>query len=90
MGIAFTPLILWIAQTEALQQRRRLGILRRRVLYSGIGYGRDLSSPCILLLAELRSIIAVGPDLCSCILHGAGPSLLFRGPDLCRGILRHP
>ena len=78
-----------IAQTEALQERRCLGILHRRVLCSGVGYGRDLS-PCILLLPDPCSMISLGPDLCSCILHGPDPSVLFHGPDLRRGILHHP
>ena len=78
-----------IAQTEALQERRSLGILRRRVLCSGVGYGRALR---ILFLPDPCSLISLGPDLCSCIfiLHGPDPSLLFRGPDLRRGLLHRP
>ena len=33
-------------------------------------------------------MISVGPDLCSRILHGPNPSVLFHGPDLRWGILR--
>jgi hypothetical protein len=78
-----------IAQTEALQERRCLGILHRRILGSGVGYGRGLR---ILLLPDPCSLISLGPDLCSCIfiLHGPDPSLLFRGPDLRRGLLHRP
>ena len=32
-------------------------------------------------------MISVGPDLCPRILYGPGPSVLFRGLDLGRGIL---
>lgn len=76
-----------IAQTEALQERRCLGILHRLVLCSGVGYGRHLR---ILLLPDPCSMISLGTDLCPCILHGPGPSVLFRGPDLRWGLLRHP
>jgi hypothetical protein len=77
-----------IAQTEALQERWCLGILHRRVLCSGIGYGRDLS-PCILLLPDPCSMISLGSDLRSCILHGPDLSVLFHGPDPRWGILHH-
>ena len=77
-----------IAQTEALQERWCLGILHRRVLCSGIGYGRDLS-PCILLLPDPYSMISLGSDLRSCILHGPDLSVLFHGPDPRWGILHH-
>ena len=73
-----------IAQTEALQERRWLGILQRLVLCSGVGYGRD---PCILLFSDPCSMISLGPDLCSCILHGPNPSVFFHGADLRWGIL---
>ena len=33
-------------------------------------------------------MISMGPDLCPRILYGPGPSVLFRGLDLGRGILR--
>ena len=77
-----------LTQTQALQERRWLGILHRRVLCSGIGYGRDLS-PCILLLPDPCSMISLGSDLCSCILHGPDLSVLFHGPDPRWGILHH-
>ena len=77
-----------IAQTQALQERRLLGILHGRVLCSGVGYGRDLS-PCILLLPDPCSMISLGSDLCSCILHGPDLSVLFHGPDPRWGILHH-
>ena len=75
-----------LTQTQALQERRCLGILHRLVLCSGVGYGRDLY-PGILLLPDPCSMISLGPDLCSCILHGPDPSVLFHGPDLRWGIL---
>jgi hypothetical protein len=75
-----------VAQTEALQERRWLGILHRRVLGSGIGYGRDL---CILLLPDPCSMISLRADLCACILHGPDLSVLFHGADPRWGIL-HP
>jgi hypothetical protein len=78
-----------LTQTQALQERRCLGILRRLVLRLGVRYGRDLS-PCILLLPELCSMMSLGPDLCSCILHGPDPSVLLHRPDLRWGILHHP
>ena len=34
-------------------------------------------------------MISLGPDLCSCILHGPDPSVLFHGPDLRWGILHN-
>ena len=78
-----------IAQAEALQQRRCLGILHRRVPGSGVGYGRHLR---ILLLPDPCPMISLGLDLCSCIfiLHGLDPPLLFRGPDLGWGLLHRP
>jgi len=83
-GQRFPPEL--IAQTEALQERRRLRILHRRVRCSGIGHGRDL---CILLLPDPCPMISLGLDLCPCILHGPGSSVLFRGPNL-RCLLHHP
>ena len=65
-----------------------MGILHRRVLRLGVGYGRDLS-PCILLLPDPGSMISLRPDLCSCILHGPDLSVLFHGPDPRWGILHH-
>jgi hypothetical protein len=76
-----------IAQTEALQERRCLGILHRRILGSGVGYGRGLRS---LLLPNRCPMISLRPDLCSCILHGPGPSGLFRRPDLRWSLLHRP
>jgi hypothetical protein len=76
-----------IAQTKALQERRCLGILHRRILGSGVGYGRGLHT---LLLPDPCPMILLRPDLCSCILHGPGPSGLFRGPDLRWGLLHRP
>ena len=83
-GQCFPPEL--IAQTEALQERRRLRILHRRVRCSGIGQGRDL---WILLLPDPCPMISLGLDLCPCILHGPGSSVLFHGPSL-RWLLRHP
>ena len=34
-------------------------------------------------------MISMGPDLCSRILHGPYPSVLFHRLDLCRGILHN-
>ena len=34
-------------------------------------------------------MISLGSDLCSCISHGLDPSVLFHGPDLRLGNLRH-
>ena len=34
-------------------------------------------------------MISMGPDLCSRILHGPDPSVLFGGLDLCWGILHN-
>ncbi len=34
-------------------------------------------------------MISMGPDLCPRILYGPGPAVLFRGPDLGRGILHN-
>ena len=34
-------------------------------------------------------MISMGPDLCSRILHGPHPSVLFHRLDLCRGILHN-
>ena len=76
-----------IAQTEALQERGCLGILPRRVLCPGVGYGRSLR---ILLLPDPCALISLGPDLCPCILRRADPLVLFPGPDLCRGLLHRP
>src|SRR5437763_9625193 len=83
-----------IAPTQALQERRCLGILHGLVLCSCILYGRDLY-PCILLPPDLCSGISLGPDLCPRILLGPDVSVLFHGPDLwssvshnlCWGIL---
>ena len=76
-----------IAPTKALQERRRLRILCRLVLCSGV-WCRDLY-PCILLAPDLWSGLSLGPDLCPRTLHGPDLSVLFHGPDLCRGILRN-
>ena len=79
-----------IAESEALQERRWLGILQRRILCPGVDYGRDLC-PCILLfLPDPYAMISLRADLRACILHGPDLSVFFRGPDPRRGILRHP
>lgn len=88
--IAFAPSSYGlIAQTEALQERRCLGILHRRGLVSGVDHRRRDLPPCILLLSGLRPMISLGSDLCSCILHGPDPSVLLHGPDRRRRILHH-
>src|SRR5260370_2402414 len=69
-----------IAQTEALQERRWLGILHGLVLCSCILCGPNLY-PCILLPPDLCSGILHGPDLCPRILYGPDPSVLLHGPD---------
>src|SRR6267142_6511094 len=84
-----------LTQTQALQERRCLGILHGLLLCSGVRYGRDLD-PCILLFPDPCSMISLGSDLCSRIVHGSGPSMFFRwlGPswgilhNLHRGSLR--
>src|SRR5438552_16230244 len=48
-----------VAPTEDLQERRRLSILHRPVLCSGVLYGRDLC-PCIFLPMNLFSRILHG------------------------------
>ena len=79
-----------VAKTEALQERRCLGILQRRIRCSGVGHGRYLS-PCILLfLPDPHAMMSLGPDLCACILYGPNLSVFFHGPNPRRGILRHP
>jgi len=85
-----------IAETEALQERRRAILPRRvqcslprRVQCSGVGYGRDLS-PWILLLLDPWAMMTLGPDLRARILNGPDPPLLFHRPDLRRSILRYP
>ena len=77
-----------IAQTEALQERRRLGVLHRLTLCSGVVFGRDLYS-CILLPPDLFSGILHRPDLCSRILHVTDLSVHWHGPDLSSGILHN-
>ena len=77
-----------IAQTEALQERRCLGILHRLTLCSGVLYGRDLYS-CILLPPDLFSGILHRPDLCPRILHVTDLSVHLHGPDLSSGILHN-
>jgi hypothetical protein len=61
-----------IAPTEALQERRCLGILHRLVLCSGVCYGPDLC-PRIWYGPDV-SVLLRGPDLWSVILLGR-PSL---------------
>jgi len=77
-----------IAQTEALQERRWLGILHRLVLCCGVLCGRDMYL-CILLPPDLCLWMSLGPDLCPRILHGRDVSVLFHGPDLWSGILHN-
>jgi len=73
-------------QTQALQERRCLGILHSLALCSGVCYGRDLCL-CILLPPDLWSGILHGPDLCPRILFGPDPSVLLHGPVRGLGIL---
>src|SRR6266480_5202891 len=81
------------AQTQALQERRCLGILHGLVLCSCILYGRDLYlygrdlHPCIWLPPDPCSGMLLGPDLCPRILYGTDVLVLFHGPDLWSGIL---
>jgi hypothetical protein len=77
-----------IAQTQALQERRCLGILHRLVRCSGVLYGRHLH-PCILLPSNLCTGISLGPDLCPRILHGPDLSVFFQISDLWSGILQN-
>jgi len=77
-----------IAQTEALQERRCLGILHGLVRCWCILCGPDLY-PCILLPPYLCSGVSLGPHLCSRILHAPDVSVFLHGPDLCRGILHN-
>jgi len=64
-------------KTEALQERRGLGILRGPVWWSGICWGGP----------DLSASILIPPDLCSRILRAPDVSVLWHGRDLCRGIL---
>jgi hypothetical protein len=50
---------------------------------------RPRADLCILLLPDPCPMISLGLDLCPCILHGPGSSVLFRGPNL-RCLLHHP
>jgi hypothetical protein len=77
-----------IAQSEALQERRRLGILHRLTLCSGVLFGRDLYW-CILLPPDLFSGILHRPDLYSRILHVTDLSVHLHRPDLSSGILHN-
>ena len=56
----------------------------------GVGHGRDLCLCILLFLPDPHAMMSLGPDLCACILHGPDVSVLFRGPNPRRGILRHP
>jgi hypothetical protein len=77
-----------IAQTEALQERRCLGILHSLPLCSGVLYGRDIYS-CILLSPDLFSGILHRLDLCPRILPVTDVSVYLHGPDLSSGILHN-
>jgi len=77
-----------IAQTEALQEGRWLGILRGLVLCSSILYGPGLY-PCILLQPDPCSGLLPAPDLCPRILHAPDVSALLHGPDPFSVILRN-
>lgn len=77
-----------IAPTEALQERRFLGILHRLTLCSGVLYGRDLYS-CILLPPDLFSGILHRPDLCPRILHVTDLSVHVHWPAPSSGILHN-
>ena len=72
-----------IAPTEALQERRRLSILHRLVLRSGILCGRHLY-PCILLSTRPFSGALHGPYLCPRI--SDGPDLAVLLADRCPSI----
>ena len=74
-----------IAQTEALPERRCLGILYGPVLCSSVLHGPDLSL-CIWLPPELCQQILLGLDLSPRILHAPDLSVLSHGPDLWFGI----
>jgi hypothetical protein len=83
-----------VLQTEALRQRRRLGILHGPVWGSGICCGPGLF-PCILLPPDPRSgalpnlCSGTLPHLCSRISHVLEVSVPSHGSDLFRVILRN-
>ena len=89
-GLSGTPSILrpshflpgLIAPTEGLQERRRLSILHRLVLCSGVLCGRDLC-PCISLPLDFFSGILRGPYLSPRTLDGPDASVLLHGPERC-------
>ena len=81
-------LLVLIAQTEALQERRCLGILYRLTLYSGVLYGRDLYSYILLLPGPFSGILH-RLDLCPRILHVTDLSVHLHGSDLLSGILHN-
>ena len=75
-----------IAETEALQESRWLGILQRLLLCPGVWSRRDRYRRT-LLFADPCSMSSMRPDLRARILYGSGPPVPLRGLDLGRGIL---
>ena len=74
-----------IAPTQALEERRCLGILHWQLRGSGVRYWRDRHR-CTCFPGP-HSMNSLGSDLCSRIVYGPGPSMLFRRLGLNRGSL---
>ena len=77
-----------LTKTEALQERWCLGVLHRLLLVLE-GLVRARPVPVRFALPGTFAAISLGPDLRSRIVHRPDPSVLFRGLDLCRGILHN-
>lgn len=88
--LQFSPDLL-VAETEALQERRWLGVLHGRVRRARVGDGRRLSLyHLLLLLPDPRTMKSLGTDFRAGVLHRMDPSMPLRGARLRRCILRNP
>ena len=86
----FAPDLL-VAEAEALQERRRLGVLQGRVRRAWVDGGRRL---CLyfLFLPDPCAVMSLRADFRACILHRVDPSMPLGGLGLRwrRRILRDP
>jgi hypothetical protein len=90
--LQFAPDLL-VAEAEALQERRRLGVLQGRVRRAWVDGGRRL---CLyfLFLPDPCAVMSLRADFRACILHRVDPSMPLGGLGLRwrwrRRILRDP